>query len=181
MKDETKQRIIRIAIIGAAIGFSAFMVINREQIKSFGSLGYPGIFIIALLSSATVFVPLPGIMFTSAMGAVFNPFWVALAAGVGAGLGEVSGYMVGYSGRELVNKTAWHEKVEGWIKKYGLWVIIVFAAIPNPAFDFVGFTAGALKLPFWEFIVGAIIGNIIKMLLFSYGGAGFFSFFPIGQ
>jgi len=181
MSKETKDRLVRIAIILGAIGFTAIVIIYRDQIKNFGSLGYPGIFLVALLSSATVFVPLPGIMFTTAMGAVFNPLFVAIAAGLGAGLGEMSGYIVGFSGRELVNKTAWHFKMEGWIKKYGVWVIIVFASIPNPAFDFVGFTAGVLKLPVWQFLVGAIIGNIIKMLLFAYGGAGVFSFFPVGQ
>lgn len=181
MTKETKDRLVRIAIIVGAIAFTVVMIYNRDQIKRFGSLGYPGIFIVALLSSATVFVPLPGIMFTTAMGAVFNPLWVALAAGTGAGLGEISGYLVGFSGRELVNKAAWHERVEGWIKKYGVWVIILFASIPNPAFDFVGFTAGVLKMPLWQFVIGAIIGNIIKMLFFSYGGAGIFSFLPIGR
>ncbi len=181
MTNEQKNRWIRIAIIAGAIFFTAVLIYNRDQIKNFGSLGYPGIFLVALLSSATVFVPLPGIMFTTAMGAVFNPLWVALAAGVGAGLGEMSGYLVGYSGRELVNKTAWHERVEGWIRKYGIWIIILLSSIPNPAFDFVGFTAGVLKLPVWEFLLGAIIGNIIKMLLFAYGGAGVFSFFPMAQ
>jgi uncharacterized membrane protein YdjX (TVP38/TMEM64 family) len=106
---------------------------------------------------------------------------VAFAAGTGAGLGEISGYIVGFTGRDLVNKTAWHERVEGWIKKYGIWVIIVFASIPNPAFDFVGFTAGVLKLPLWQFVLGAVIGNIIKMLFFAYGGAGVFSMIPIGR
>jgi membrane protein YqaA with SNARE-associated domain len=181
MTKETKDRLIRIAIIAGAVAFTAIMIYYRHEIRRFGSLGYPGIFLVAMLSSATVFAPMPGIMFTSAMGAVFNPFWVAIAAGIGAGLGEISGYLVGYSGRELVNKTAWHERVEGWIKKYGVWVIIVFASIPNPAFDFVGFTAGVLKLPLWQFVISAIIGNIIKMLLFAYGGAGIFSFIPIGQ
>lgn len=181
MSKETKDRLVRIAIIVGAIAFTVIMIYNRHQIRKFGSLGYPGIFLIAMLSSATVFVPLPGIMFTTAMGAVFNPLWVALAAGTGAGLGEISGYLVGFSGRELVNKTAWHERVEGWIKKYGVWVIILFASIPNPAFDFVGFTAGVLKMPIWQFIIGAVIGNIIKMLLFAYGGAGIFGFLPFAQ
>ncbi|BCY18287.1 MAG: VTT domain-containing protein [Chloroflexi bacterium] len=181
MTNEKKDRLLRIAIIAGAILFTGILIYNREQIKNFGSLGYPGIFLVAFLSSATVFVPLPGIMFTTAMGAVFNPLWVAIAAGTGAGLGEMSGYLVGFSGRELVNKTAWHEKVEGWIRRYGIWIIILLSSIPNPAFDFVGFTAGVLKLPVWEFVLGTIIGNIIKMLVFAYGGAGVFSFFPIAQ
>ena len=58
---------------------------------SLQSFGYPGIFLVALLANATVLIPLPGLMVTTAMGAVFNPFWVAIAAGLGAGIGELSG------------------------------------------------------------------------------------------
>jgi uncharacterized membrane protein YdjX (TVP38/TMEM64 family) len=178
MSETTKQRLISAGILICVIGLTFVLIQNRQQIQKFGSLGYPGIFLVALLSSATVLIPIPGIMFTTAMGAVFNPFWVAIAAGLGAGLGEISGYLVGFSGRELVNKTQWHVKVEGWIKKYGVWMIIVIAVIPNPAFDLVGFSAGVLKMPIWKFFLGAAVGNILKMMMFAYGGAGIFSYFP---
>ncbi len=181
MNRTTRQHWINAIILVGIIGLTLLLIYYRREIQDFGSLGYPGIFLIALLSSATVFIPMPGIMLTTAMGAVFNPFWVALAAGIGAGLGEISGYLVGFSGRELIQRTAWHEKVEGWIKKYGIWMIMALAMIPNPAFDLVGFSAGALKLPVWQFLIAAIIGNILKMMFFSYGGAGIFSFFSIGS
>ncbi len=178
MSETAKQRLVSFLILLAVLAMTAVLIYNREQIQKFGSLGYPGIFLVAMLSNATVFIPLPGIMLTTAMGAVFNPFWVAIAAGLGAGLGEFSGYMVGFTGRELVKRTQWHEKVEGWIKKYGVWVIMLMAVIPNPAFDLVGFSAGVLKMPIWKFLIGAICGNILKMMLFAYGGAGIFSHFP---
>ena len=53
---------------------------------------------LSILSNATVLIPLPGVLLTSAMGAVFNPVYVALAAGSGAALGELSGYMAGVGG-----------------------------------------------------------------------------------
>ena len=43
-------------------------------------------------------MPIPGVIFTSAMGAVFNPFWVAIATGCGAVLGELTGYLAVFSG-----------------------------------------------------------------------------------
>lgn len=178
MSKITKQRLISACILVCALGLTFILIQNRQQIQQFGSLGYPGIFLVALLSSATVFIPLPGIMFTTAMGAVFNPFWVAVAAGLGAGLGEFSGYLVGFSGRELVERTHWHVRVEGWIKKYGVWFIMGLAMVPNPAFDLVGFSAGVLKMPVWKFFIGTLTGNILKMMLFAFGGAGIFSFLP---
>jgi len=177
-KEITKQRLISIFILISVIAITAVLLYFRQDIQKFGTLGYPGVFLIALLSNATVLIPLPGLMFTTAMGAVFDPFWVAVAAGLGAGLGEISGYMVGFSGRELVQKTRWHFTVERWITKYGVWVILGLAIIPNPAFDLVGVSAGALKMPIWKFLIVACCGNIIKMMLFAYGGAGIFHFFP---
>jgi uncharacterized membrane protein YdjX (TVP38/TMEM64 family) len=178
MSETLKRRLLGAAILLGVAGLTYFLIINRNRIHEFESFGYPGIFLVSLLANATVFIPLPGIMMTTAMGAVFNPFWVAIAAGLGGGLGEISGYMLGFSGRELVNKPLWHGKVEGWIKQYGIWVIVLMAFIPNPAFDLVGFTAGVLKMPLWKFIIAACLGNILKMMVFSFGGAGFIRLFP---
>jgi len=118
MNELTKRRLLGAAILLGVAGLTYLLIVNRNHIQDFAALGYPGIFLVALMSSATVLVPGPGLMITIAMGAVFNPFWVAIAAGLGAGFGEITGYLVGFSGRELVNKTLWHEKVDGWIKKY---------------------------------------------------------------
>jgi uncharacterized membrane protein YdjX (TVP38/TMEM64 family) len=177
MSENMKRRLIGAAILLGVAGLTYVLIVNRAHIQDFAALGYPGIFLVALMSSATVLVPGPGLMITTAMGAVFNPFWVAIAAGLGAGLGEITGYLVGFSGRELVNKTFWHERVDGWIKKYGLWVILVMAIIPNPVFDLVGYSAGVSKLPLWKFLLAACCGNILKMMFFSFGGAGVLWFF----
>jgi len=180
MSETTKRRIVSAAILLGVAGLTVLLILNRQRIHEFESFGYPGIFLVALMSNATVLIPLPGIMVTTAMGAVFNPFWVAVAAGLGAGIGELSGYMLGYSGRTLVNKTPWHERIDGWIRKYGLWVILFLAIIPNPVFDLVGFSAGVLKLPVWKFLIAVCCGNILKMMIFSFGGAGIIRLFSAG-
>jgi len=55
------------------------------------------------------------------------------------------------------------------------------AVIPNPVFDLVGYSAGVAKLPLWKFLLAACCGNILKMMFFSFGGAGVFRFFsPAG-
>jgi len=35
----------------------------------------------------------------------FNPFWVAIASGAGAALGELSGYLVGFSGQPMLEQS----------------------------------------------------------------------------
>jgi uncharacterized membrane protein YdjX (TVP38/TMEM64 family) len=47
---------------------------------------------------------------------------------------------------------------------------MLLAFIPNPAFDLVGIAAGALKIPFYQFIFWCWIGKVLKMLVFAYLG-----------
>ncbi len=163
--------ITRVMALLFVIGLTVYLLSIRDRIQDFEQYGYPGLFLISLISSATVLIPVPGVLLTSAMGAIFNPFWVAVIAGFGAGLGELSGYLAGFSGRGVVEKVKWHEHMESWVQKYGNWAILVLSIIPNPVFDVAGLTAGALKMPVQRFLFWCILGKIIKMLAFAYGGA----------
>jgi uncharacterized membrane protein YdjX (TVP38/TMEM64 family) len=162
--------IIRAVVLVAVIALTVVLVINRDRIQGLQAYGYPGIFLLSALSYATVLFPVPGVMFTSAMGAVFNPFWVAVAAGTGAAVGELSGYMVGFSGQAVVENSTVYERVVQWMQRYGDITILVLATIPNPFFDVVGMLAGVLKMALWKFLLYCVIGNIIKMLMFAFAG-----------
>jgi uncharacterized membrane protein YdjX (TVP38/TMEM64 family) len=115
-------------------------------------------------------VPVPGVVFTSAMGAVFNPLWVSMAAGAGAAVGEISGYLAGYSGQAIVENSERYQRVIRWMETYGNVTILVLAFVPNPLFDLAGMVAGILKMPIWKFLVYCVIGKILKMIMFAYAG-----------
>ncbi len=167
---ESTSSLLRILALVAASAISVLIFINRAQIAQFAHLGYPGIFLIALLGSATVLMPMPGLLFTTLMGTVFNPFIVAIVSGLGAGIGELSGYLAGYSGQGVLEKSKYAPTLMELTRKYGMPGIALMAMIPNPAFDVVGITAGVMKMPLLKFLIAAIIGNIIKMMVFAYGG-----------
>jgi membrane protein DedA with SNARE-associated domain len=101
---------------------------------------------------------------------VFNPFWVSIAAGAGAALGELSGYLAGFSGQAVVENTERYQRVVGWMEKYGNVTILVLAFIPNPLFDLAGMVAGILKMPIWKFLIYCVVGKILKMMMFAYAG-----------
>ena len=111
------------------------------------------------------------------MGAVFNPYLVALAAGTGATLGELTGYMAGFSGQGVIENRKWYDKVTSWMTKYGGITVLVLAFIPNPVFDIAGMVAGALRMPMWKYLIFSWIGKVGKMLLFALGGAELFNLF----
>lgn len=171
MKKEWTPTILRVLLFSVIIALSVYLYSIRGRIQELEGYGYPGIFLFNLLSSATLILPVPGVAVTSFMGAVFNPFWVAVAAGTGATLGELSGYLAGFSGRMVVARTPIYERVEGWMKRYGEFAILGLAIVPNPFFDIAGMIAGALKMNVWRFLIFCWPGKIIKMLLFAYGGA----------
>ncbi len=162
---------LRILSLLFVIGLTICLFLYRNQVKKLEIYGYPGIFLISILANATIILPVPGVLFTSAMGTVFNPFWVAVAAGTGAAIGEITGYIAGFSGQGVIENRKWYDRFTRWMKKYGDVTILVLAIIPNPLFDIAGMVAGGLKLPLWRYLLWCTIGKIIKMLLFAYFGA----------
>ena len=170
-----KATIIRIAAVIFVLVLTVFLLIERDRIRDLGALGYPGIFLINLLANATIIVPMPGVIITSALGAVFYPFWVAVAAATGSAVGELSAYVIGFSGQRVIQRAKWHDTVEHWMKKYGNITIFVLSAIPNPAFDVAGITAGAMKIPVARFLLFCVSGKLVKMLFFAFGGASLFN------
>ena len=163
--------LVRVIAFLAVIALTVFLFINRDRVQELEALGYPGIFLLSVLSNATLILPVPGVLFTSAMGAVFNPFWVALASSTGATIGELSGYLAGFSGQGVIENRAWYTRVTGWMKKYGGITVLVLAFVPNPFFDIAGMVAGALRMPLWKYLIYSWIGKTGKMLIFSYGGS----------
>ncbi len=152
------------------IGITVYIYSIRDHIKDFEQYGYPGIFIIALLANATVFIPAPGVAIVFAMGSIFNPLGVGLAAGTGGAIGELSGFLAGYSGQAMVEKTDVYNRIKPWVEKYGGWAILVLSAIPNPFFDLAGVAAGIAKMPVGKFLLFTWIGQLIKMSLFAFAG-----------
>jgi membrane protein YqaA with SNARE-associated domain len=161
----------RIGALILVVTLTVGIYLLRDQAKWLVNLGYIGIFLLSILANATIILPAPGVAFVFGLGAIYNPFFVALAAGVGAAIGELSGYLAGYSGNIVIQNRAHFQQMMEWMKKYGPWTILVLGFIPNPIFDVAGIIAGMLKMPLWKFLLFCMIGKILKMLLFAYAGS----------
>lgn len=172
---DLRKRIVPIlSRVGAflfAVAITVGIYVFRDSFRHLASLGYIGIFLLSILANATIILPAPGVAFVFGMGAVLNPFFVALAAGTGAAIGELSGYIAGYSGQAIIQRSRYEQQLEGWMRKNGGWTIMIFAFIPNPLFDIAGMIAGMLKMPLWKFLLFCWIGKTVKMFLFAYAGS----------
>ena len=153
------------------IGISVYIFSIRDQAEQLAAYGYPGIFLLSLLAYATVLLPAPGVAIVFTMGAVFSPIGVALAAGAGAALGELSGYLAGFSGQAVIERTDTYARLSQWMRRNGPLTVLILSALPNPFFDLAGVAAGSLKMPVRRFIFWCWIGETIKMTLFAFAGS----------
>lgn len=159
------QIVLAVLVIAAAIYLSA----QSEALRPYG---YAGIFLISMLSAATIFFPAPGWATVIAMSATLDPYMVGIAAGLGAALGELTGFVAGDGARDILDgRKKDLERFEEIVRKYDFAGIFVLAFIPNPLFDIAGIVAGSLKMHWVKFIVACALGRILRYVLLAYIGA----------
>ena len=141
-----------------------------EELKTYG---YLGAFVISVTLNATLILPVGNVLILAALGATMpSPVVVGLVGGAGAAIGEIIGYIAGRSGRRLVARSQIYSRVEGWVQKWGAMAIFVFSLVPF-VFDLVGIAAGALRFPFWKFLLFCWLGRtilyVVCVSLFAWG------------
>lgn len=163
---------LRILAILMVIGITVSIFIFRDQVAELKTYGYLGAFLIAIVSSATIILPVPGIVLIVALATVpeYNPVLIGLAAGAGSALGEITGYMAGFSGQLVFGDSKTYLRLEEWMRCRGLIVIFVLSFVPNPFFDIAGTAAGMLRYPMWKFLLACFLGKTLRYILIACFG-----------
>ena len=155
-----------------AVLISGSIFFFRESFYDVSRYGYAGVFFLTMLGHATILLPMPALLSAFIGGGVFNPILIGLVAAAGAAIGELTGYLAGVGGNAMIGNRKEFVRMQGQLQKYGLFGLVVLAAIPNPFFDMAGIAAGMMRLPVSRFLLATWIGQVIKFTLFSYLGAG---------
>ncbi|MFH1294492.1 MAG: VTT domain-containing protein [Candidatus Aenigmatarchaeota archaeon] len=137
-----------------------------------GAWGYLGVFIVSFIGNATIMLPLPSILAVFLAGAFLNPWVVGLTAGLGAAIGELTGYLIGRGGRKVAEKKQhkWLKRTKHLIKKRGIFpVLVVFAATPLPD-DAAGIVAGLLNYDWRKFLLASFIGKSVMNICVAWAG-----------
>ncbi len=162
--------ILLFAISTILLFLPLFFELDFKALLAFGLIG---LFLLNFLGSATLFLPAPAIVSVAIAGASFNPFVVALVAGIASALGEGVAYLFGYSSTEVLNLKR-HKlifKISNTIMNWkGGMLIPLFAFFPNPLFDGLGILAGMSKYPIKRFILLTFIGRTIRNIGVAYLG-----------
>jgi uncharacterized membrane protein YdjX (TVP38/TMEM64 family) len=146
--------------------------------KYFKGYEYLGVFIISLILNATVIIPVSAMAIVASLGGVLPlPFVVGLVGGVGAAIGEITGYVAGRAGRDLLAKNRIYVRVEGWVQRWGMFAVFVLSVFPF-LFDIVGIIAGATRMPVWKFLLACWLGRTILYIAVAYIGSALFNVIP---
>lgn len=136
--------------------------------------GYFGIFLISLIGALSIFFPLPYtvVIFWLGSTGTFNPFLIAIAAGIGSAVGELSGYTLGFYGRKVIS-TERRRKMEFMLKvfdRFGPVAIFLFALTPLPD-DLLFIPLGIMHYNLVKAFIPALIGKTCMNFIVAYGGS----------
>jgi membrane protein YqaA with SNARE-associated domain len=140
--------------------------------------GYLGIFLISLVGASAILFPIPYTIIIFILGGlksggnwVFEPIWIAVAAGIGAAIGEFTSYLLGFGGRRAIGEK--FKKKMGLLakvfNKFGPVVIFVFALTPLPD-DLLFIPLGVMRYSVIKAFIPALIGKFTMNLVIAYSG-----------
>jgi len=172
-----RELLLRLLAITVVIIITLIVWRVADRLEQFKLWGYPGIFVVSFLGNATVILPAPSLALVFAMGGILNPLLVGLVAGPAEALGELTGYLAGYSGQAVVENHRVYERLSRWMQRNGALTVFVLSVIPNPFFDLAGIAAGVLRYRPSRFLLFCWLGKTIKTTAFAFAGAYSLTFF----
>lgn len=156
--------VVAVSIVGGTIAWLGDWLDVQDA-------GYWGAFLVNLVGSAAVVVPVPGLAAVCAAVAPdigLNFVFLAVAGAAGSTIGELTGYLAGYGSQGVVQKSRYYSSIRGWVVRRGGLALFILAVIPNPLFDIGGIAAGSLGYPISRFFLWVGLGKTIKFLIAAY-------------
>ncbi len=166
-------------IISAAFITSSALVffLVDVDLARLNSYGYVGLFVVSLISAASIIMPMPGAAAATGAGAFLEPvagiptpILVGLVAGPAEAIGELTGYAAGYGGSALFRDRPIYPRVKSWMHRRGILTMFVLSSFPNPLVDVAGVAAGAVHMQLHRFFLGVLAGKIVKNFYLAAGG-----------
>jgi membrane protein YqaA with SNARE-associated domain len=167
-----RQKMLPLSGLFVAVAIMAGIVLFYCQypnvFRELRAYGYLGAFIISVILNGTIILPVSNIAIIITLGATLpTPLFVGLAGGLGASIGELTGYVAGRSGRGLLAKSNFYHRVENWVHRWG-WIAVFLLSVFPAVFDVVGIISGALRMPLWKFFLACWLGRTLSYTIVAY-------------
>ena len=138
---------------------------------------YLGVFAISLIGSMSIIVPIPYTFIILTLGMKgMDPLLLTVAGGVGSGVGESSGYILGYYGRTVISEKQ-QRKMDYMMRifdRYGPLMIFLFALTPLPD-DLLFIPLGILRYKFVNAFIPCFFGKLLMCFILAYGGQAYYN------
>jgi membrane protein YqaA with SNARE-associated domain len=136
---------------------------------------YVGVFAISLIGAMSIIIPIPYTFIILTLGIEgMNPLLLTVAGGLGSGVGEFSGYILGYYGRSVISEK--QQRKMGYMirifDRYGPITIFLFALTPLPD-DLLFIPLGMLRYKFVKAFIPSLLGKTLMCAILAYGGQFF--------
>jgi len=171
-----------LAVISTIVLSVAGIYYRDKLVNVTGIAGYSllGLLVISfaagsLLSFTTAPIPYWLFVFTlptilASKWGILAPIWIGLTSALGATLGHLPTFMLGYGGSSFSQKilfkfdNRFHSRAMAWAKKHGAWASFLISAIFNPIHIPMTIAMGSLRFSPPKFFFYSFLGNTVKSL-----------------
>lgn len=175
-----QRRLSVLILILLLVAWTVFIVLvpPAEIVERLGlENGYAVVFLLAVFSGLSTFIPLPYYLVVATFGAGgLNPVLLGLAAGSGVILGDSASYLIGYHSRAILPTRLQRifEKVSSWSAGGRPWLVpatlfLYGAAVPFPN-DLIVIPLGLVRYSYWRLIIPLGLGNIVSNIGVAFLG-----------
>ena len=169
-------------IFSAIVAYATQMIFTSFHlpIHKYEPAAYLTIFLVSMVVNLSL-IPLPfAVSLMIAASAIWNPILVALAGSLGASLGEMSYYYLGYLSKKVAipDDIVGYQTVKSWVDKYGMWAIAFLSFQPVIPIEIGGLVAGLAKYPLGKFLIALWIGKFPKYIILIYLGSALMHLIP---
>jgi membrane protein DedA with SNARE-associated domain len=167
-----KEITISVVALVVTLALCFIVIYYWEYIEQLKQLGYAGVFLIGILTSATAVVPIPGLLIVFTLGSVLVPVLVGVFSGLGEAVGSIVIYLTGYAGHKAIKRipNRFRDKFELWLKKRGSIAVLTMSVIINPVFMPFTAVAGMMRFGLVKFFLLCFTGKTIKNTIVAYLG-----------
>jgi membrane protein YqaA with SNARE-associated domain len=171
------QRLALLGIAAAVVGMTAALVIAYTVggVRLVKSLGYFGVFLSAIIGSASMFVPVPGALagitfglFLTPIPYIPQPITIAVVVAAGSAIGELTGYSTGVGGRAVIGNSRIGRLLVTLMRRHGTLTVFCVAAVPNPLIDVGGIAAGVAGMSMRRFMTVMFLGKCVNYVAVAY-------------
>ncbi len=175
--------------IAATIALSVAALYYKDDLMGIANMaGYSllGVLIISFIAGSTVSItaiPVPYWLLVFTLPAalapewgMLAPVWVGLISALGATLGHIPTYLIGYGGSSLSQgittkfKNRFYTRAMEWAQRHGSWAVFATSAVLNPLHLPMTIAIGALRFPPHKWFLFSLLGNAVKSLAIAFCG-----------